>query len=113
MHLRQSRIRNTNKLLNDVEKNLTFFIGVNLNEITLKIIQRKLNITKINKKETVFPTPFNGIMSERNSVGEFIPQKINLRRLLIAHSLGKLRIGVEILIQVHLTFHIQGIPDYL
>ncbi|WKK69239.1 hypothetical protein [Brochothrix thermosphacta] len=75
MHLRQSRIRNTNKLLNDVEKNLTFFIGVNLNEITLKIIQRKLNITKINKKETVFPTPFNGIMSERNSVGEFIPQK--------------------------------------
>lgn len=75
MRLTQSRIRNTNKLLNDIEENQAFFLGVNLNDSTRSIIEEKLNVSELYEGQTIFPTPFNGIMSVRNSVGEFVPQK--------------------------------------
>lgn len=75
MHLKQSRIRNTNKLLSDIEEDQTFYIGVKLHESTIEILQGKLNLSNIDENVTIFPSPINGIMCKRNSVGEFIPQK--------------------------------------
>lgn len=75
MRLTQSRIRKTNRLLSDIEENQAFYLGVNLSDSTRKIIEKKLNVSNLYEGLTIFPTPFNGIMSKRNSVGEFISQK--------------------------------------
>lgn len=75
MRLTQSLIRNTTKLLSDIEKNQDFYLGVNLNDSTRKVIEERLNVSNLYEGLTIFPTPFNGIMSVRNSVGEFVPQK--------------------------------------
>ncbi|MFH5835598.1 hypothetical protein ACHAL6_05885 [Proteiniclasticum sp. C24MP] len=75
MYLNQSSIRTTKQLLNDIEENQKFFLGVCLKEETLEIIERKLNFADIREGQMIFPNPFNGIMSERNAIGEFIPQK--------------------------------------
>lgn len=75
MYLRQSRILTTKKLLNDIDENKKFYLGVKLNEKAREIIKQKLNSTSLVEGELVFPNPFNGIMSERNAIGEFVPQK--------------------------------------
>ncbi|MFV8260097.1 hypothetical protein ACNNMU_01645 [Aerococcus viridans] len=75
MYLNQSRIRSTKKLLNDIEENQKFYLGVRLKGETLEIIKQKLNCADIQEGQIIFPNPFNGIMSERNAIGEFIPQK--------------------------------------
>lgn len=75
MYLNQSRIRSTKKLLNDIEENQKFYLGVRLKGETLEIIKQKLNCSDIQEGQIIFPNPFNGIMSERNAIGEFILQK--------------------------------------
>lgn len=40
MRLTQSRIRNTNRLLNDIDENQAFHLGVNLNASTRQIIEK-------------------------------------------------------------------------
>lgn len=75
MRLTQSRVRNTIRLLSDIEENQAFYLGVNLSDSTRKIIEKKLNVSNLYEGLTIFPTPFNGIMSVRNAVGEFVPQK--------------------------------------
>lgn len=75
MYLIQSRIRNTNRLLKDIEDKQNFYLGVKLSNNNIKIIQEKFGICEPDKNKAIFPSPFNGIMSKRNAVGEFIPQK--------------------------------------
>lgn len=75
MYLKQSRIRNTNRLLKDIEGNQNFYLGVRLSDKNIKIVQEKFDILELNENKMIFPSPFNGIMSKRNAIGEFIPQK--------------------------------------
>ena len=75
MHLSQSHIRNTHKLLNDIEIDQKFFLGVEISDDISNIIMNQLNISEVTDGQMIYPSPINGIMSERNSVGEFVPQK--------------------------------------
>lgn len=75
MYLKQSSVRSTKKLLNDIEKNQKFFLGVILKEKNLEIVERKFGFSDRQEGQKIFPNPFNGIMSKRNAIGESVPQK--------------------------------------
>ncbi|MGO3752045.1 MAG: hypothetical protein ACTJGH_04665 [Peptoniphilaceae bacterium] len=75
MKLIQQRIRTTTKLLSNIAEEASFVLGVKINtEIETKL-KEKTNITEIKRGVLIFPTPFLGIMSKRNSIGEYIPEK--------------------------------------
>lgn len=74
LEIKMKRIRSVKKYLSDIDEKGTFFIGVQVDsKIKDKLNQ---NFKNIGKKEPLFiPNPYIGIMSERNTVGEIVPDK--------------------------------------
>ena len=75
MYIKQSRIRKSKKLLNDLEPNQKFFLGIEISDEIKKILNENFKILDLVDKTTIFPSPVYGIMTRRNAIGEFIPQK--------------------------------------
>lgn len=75
MKLKQQRVRRTKKLLSNIGEGDFFVLGVKIDKEIKDKIKEKLNIAEIKKGISIFPAPFLGIMSERNSIGEYIPEK--------------------------------------
>lgn len=74
MLIEQVRIRNIDKLVRDLDFNSKFVLGIKIDSNIEKKLFKKLNIIDLNKRQLIFPSPILGIMSERNSVGEYIVQ---------------------------------------
>jgi hypothetical protein len=75
MEILKKRINNVEKYLSDISDNQKFFIGIKieLNKIQ-KILSEKFN--KTDENGLIFiPKPYNGIMAQRNTVGEFLSDK--------------------------------------
>lgn len=75
MYIKQSRIRKSKKLLSDLEPYQKFFLGIEISDEIKKILKEKFKILEFVDKTTIFPSPVYGIVSRRNAIGEFIPQK--------------------------------------
>lgn len=75
MHLKQSKIRKSKKILSDIRSNQKFILGIEITDRIEEILNKKLNISEYDYRTTIFPSPVYGIMSRRNAIGEFIPQK--------------------------------------
>ncbi|MDF8367949.1 hypothetical protein G9406_10260 [Weissella paramesenteroides] len=75
MEIVKKRINNVQKYLSDISENQPFFIGIKIEPIqTQKILSEKFN--KADETGLVFiPKPYNGIMAQRNTVGEFLSDK--------------------------------------
>ena len=75
MEILKKRINNVEKYLSDISDNQKFFIGIKieLNKIQ-KILSEKFNKTDENGLMFI-PKPYNGIMAQRNTVGEFLSDK--------------------------------------
>ncbi len=67
MRLTQSRVRNTIRLLSDIEENQAFYLGVNLSDSTRKIIEKKLNVSNLYEGLTIFPTPLRNYVGKKCS----------------------------------------------
>lgn len=74
MKLKQTRIRTTTKLLSGIENNSNFVLGTKLTEDIQKKLMDTFEVEEIKADILIFPPPFLGIMSERNSIGEYIAQ---------------------------------------
>jgi hypothetical protein len=75
LKLKQKRIRKTTKLLSDIKRGEKFILGILINEEVEKKLIEIMNIPKIKTSLSIFPKPFLGIMSKRNSIGEYVPEK--------------------------------------
>jgi predicted transcriptional regulator len=75
MRLKQTRIRDTKKLLSNVKPGETFVLGIEIDDEIEKILDAIAKNVEIGFDYLIFPDPELGIMSKRNAVGEFIPQK--------------------------------------
>lgn len=68
------RIRSVKKYLADIDENGTFYIGVQVDSKVKNILTQYFDV--LDSKKTLFmPQPYIGIMSKRNTVGEFIADK--------------------------------------
>lgn len=75
MKLNQSRIHSTKRLLSDLEDNVQFVIGIDVEDYGMEKIKRRLGLHKIDFNYSVFPSPQIGVMCRRNSLGEYISLK--------------------------------------
>lgn len=75
MYLKQKRICTSKKLLSNIAPKQKFFLGVELSDKVKNILDVCFNISDLAENTAIFPSPIYGIMSRRNAVGEFIPQK--------------------------------------
>ena len=75
MKLEQKRIRTTSRLLSEINKNSAFILGTKMNGKIEKKIKEMFDFEQVKAGISIFPPPFLGIMSKKNSVGEFIAQK--------------------------------------
>lgn len=75
MKLEKKRIRTTNGLLSEIDEDSTFILGTKVNKKVEKKVKEVFDLEQVGEELSIFPTPFLGIMSKRNSIGEFIPQK--------------------------------------
>lgn len=75
MRLTQKRIRNTNKLLSNIENDSFFYIGLIIDDGVSAKLKKISNNLHYDIGLEIFPDPIFGKMSERNSVGEYIPFK--------------------------------------
>ena len=75
MRLTQKRIRNTNKLLSNIENDSLFYIGLIIDDGVEAKLKKISNNLHYDIGLEIFPDPILGKMSERNSVGEYIPLK--------------------------------------
>ena len=73
--IKQTRIRCTKTLLRNVKPGETFVLGVEINEEVMRKLTAIANDLEIKTGVQIFPDPELGIMSERNAIGEHIPQK--------------------------------------
>lgn len=75
MEILKKRINNVENYLSDILDNQNFFIGIKIeSENIKKILSEKFD--KTDEKSLMFiPKPYNGIMAQRNTVGEFLPDK--------------------------------------
>lgn len=75
MRLTQKRIRNVNKLLSNIENDSLFYIGLIIDDGVSAKLKKISNKSHYDIGLEIFPDPILGKMSERNSVGEYIPLK--------------------------------------
>lgn len=75
MLIKQTRIRCTKKLLRNVNPEETFILGIEINEDVMKKLNAITNSMEIKTGVQIFPDPELGIMSKRNAIGEYTPQK--------------------------------------
>lgn len=75
MRLTQKRIRNANKLLSNIENDSLFYIGLIIDDGVSAKLKKISNKLHYDIGLEIFPDPILGKMSERNSVGEYIPLK--------------------------------------
>ena len=75
MRLTQKRIRNTNKLLSNIDNDSLFYIGLIIDDGVSDKLKKITNTLYYDIGLEIFPDPILGKMSERNSVGEYIPLK--------------------------------------
>ncbi|AZZ60420.1 hypothetical protein DSM07_03360 [Oenococcus sp. UCMA 16435] len=74
MKINKKQIRSVRKYLADIAEQDTFLIGVRFNEDRQKVIEESFDYLDV--QHVIFiPSPFLGIMSQRNTVGEEIPDK--------------------------------------
>ncbi|MBL3537995.1 hypothetical protein JMK96_11060 [Lactobacillus sp. GPR40-2] len=74
MEIKMKRIRSVKKYLADIDENGTFYIGVQVDSKVKNILTQFFDV--MDSKKTLFmPQPYIGIMSKRNTVGEFIADK--------------------------------------
>lgn len=75
MQLKQERIRTTTKLLSNINEEESFVLGIKINEELENKLIKRIDISEIKPEMSIFPTPLLGIMSKRNSIGEYISEK--------------------------------------
>lgn len=73
MKLVQKYIRTLKKLLSDVDHDEYFCLGIELTHDINNQIEDKF--ISLDEGDEIFPAPIYGIMSRRNAIGEYIPQK--------------------------------------
>ncbi|MDF7683345.1 hypothetical protein PT287_07500 [Lactobacillus sp. ESL0679] len=73
MKITKKRIRKVEKYLSDISQDAEFMLGVRLNSNVMNIINEKFD--SVNGDKLFIPRPYIGKMSQRNTVGEFIPDK--------------------------------------
>lgn len=75
MKLKQQRIRTTTKLLSNINEEESFVLGIKINKELENKLMKKTNLSEIKLGMSIFPTPILGVMSKRNSIGEYISEK--------------------------------------
>lgn len=75
MKLTQNSIRNTKKLLSDIQENQEFAIGLEITKEIEEIIKSKLDITISEVDKSFMPSPLIGKNTMRNADGEYLPDK--------------------------------------
>lgn len=75
MEILKKRINSVEKYLIDISDNQKFFIGIKIESKGIKdILSEKFDKTDENGLMFI-PKPYNGIMAQRNTVGEYLPDK--------------------------------------
>lgn len=75
MRISKTRINNAEKYLSDLEENQKFYIGIKILPEDLKD-KLENNFVLVSSDPDIFtPKPYNGIVSQRNTVGEFLSDK--------------------------------------
>lgn len=75
MKITQKSIRSTKRLLNDIEKNQKFLLGLKITTDIENIIYSKLNVVAPTNNKRILPSPLLGKISAKNSDGEYVPNK--------------------------------------
>ena len=75
MKIKQTKIRNINKVIGNIKLKQDFVIGVEMSSDIKDILKEKFYLDELVIGTELFPSPLIGIMSRRNSIGEYIPQK--------------------------------------
>lgn len=73
MEILKKRINSVEKYLSDIADNQNFFIGIKVETENIKdILSKKFDKTD---EDMFIPKPYTGIMTQRNTVGEFVADK--------------------------------------